>query len=191
MEVDVRSSCLTRYSRGMEECLSSQVVADAALLDSDSSWACSVIKVSPVQGLSWSVLSSCAFSATSSISFTSTRIAATRAVFRPPSAMRLETRRSVINFLPGAWAALASPDWTGSRVERARALSSAVGRRSGQAASRTACAAVCTVLRTPSPLASSTTLRLRPASRAVPGARPRLATGTPWWQAASSCRRRR
>jgi len=114
----------TRKSRGMAELRSSQQLsASATRFVSASSWACSVINS---DGLSLHSLSS--FSASCSSSFTSILIAPLSAVFRPPSAIRLDTSRSVMNLRPAEFPA-DSVFWLGSRVESARARSSAVGSR--------------------------------------------------------------
>ena len=180
-------SCLTRYSSGMAAARSSQLLlTSAALLLSDSSTACSVISCSP--GLSSrSPLSS--FSQESSSSLISTLMAACSEAFSPPSAMRLETRRSVMNLRPeGSWAA---SGWCGSRWDRARALSSGVGSSTVQPASSSLWAAACTVSSTPGLLASSTTFFLRLSRRGEPGPRPREARPVWCWITDNSCSRRR
>ena len=110
-------------------------------------------------------------------------IAATSAASRPPSAMRLDTSRSVMNRRPGETAAGESATRSspcacvsgggefGSSVESALALSSAVGMRTLQPTCRHSCAARWMVSSTQALLASSTTFRLSAVRSAVPGAR--------------------
>ena len=111
-------------------------------------------------------------------------IAATSAASRPPSAMRLDTSRSVMNRRPGETATgesatrCSSPcacvsggGEFGSSVESALALSSAVGMRTLQPTCRHSCALRWMVSSTQALLASSTTFRLSAVRSAVPGAR--------------------
>lgn len=77
----------------------------------------------------------------------------------------------------------------GSRDDRARARSSAVGSNRDQPLWRTACAACCTVEMTPALLAKVTTVFLSRATREPPETSPRRIGGTFWDIAAHNCNR--
>lgn len=68
--------------------------------------------------------------------------------------------------------------------DNALALSSAVGRRIDQPLCRAFCAAICTVLMTPTLLARETTLCFRFVTNGLPGFRPRSSVFSTWDMAA-------